>query len=84
MSEPHPARSAAADRPQNPSRSPLHNGDHRNLFQRLIEFLSPGVDSRDELIEALAQAEHRDAAIADTYTVLVRPAIDVIADSIRS
>jgi len=29
------------------------------LFQRLIEFLSPGVDSRDELIEALAQAEHR-------------------------
>jgi hypothetical protein len=31
-----------------------------------------------------AQAEHREKAIADTYTVLVRPAIDLIADSIRS
>jgi hypothetical protein len=31
-----------------------------------------------------AQAEHREKAIADTYTVLVRPAIDLIAESIRS
>ena len=59
MSDPHPARPALAGRPKNPSRPPLHPVDKRNLFQRLIEFLSPGVDSRDELIEALAQAEHR-------------------------
>jgi len=31
-----------------------------------------------------AQAEHREKAIADTYTVLVHPAIDLIAESIRS
>jgi hypothetical protein len=31
-----------------------------------------------------AQAEHREKAIADTYTVLVRPAIDLIAESIRT
>jgi magnesium and cobalt transporter len=59
MSDPHPARPASAGRPKNPSRPPLHHVDKRNLFQRLIEFLSPGVDSRDELIEALAHAEHR-------------------------
>ncbi len=59
MSDPHPARSASAGRAKNPTRAPQHHVDKRNLFQRLIEFLSPGVDSRDELIEALAQAEHR-------------------------
>ncbi len=59
MSDPHPARPALAGRPKTPSRPSLHSVDKRNLFQRLIEFLSPGVDSRDELIEALAQAEHR-------------------------
>jgi magnesium and cobalt transporter len=59
MSDPHPARPALAGRPKNSSRPSLHSVDKRNLFQRLIEFLSPGVDSRDELIEALAQAEHR-------------------------
>jgi len=30
------------------------------LFERLVEFVSPGVDSRDELIETLADAEHRE------------------------
>jgi len=30
------------------------------LFQRLLEFLSPGPDSKDELIEALADAEDRE------------------------
>jgi magnesium and cobalt transporter len=70
MSEPHPARSAAAARPKNPSRAPLHNGDQRNLFQRLIEFLSPGVDSRDELIEALAQAEHRELIAPESRMML--------------
>jgi magnesium and cobalt transporter len=59
MSDPYPARHATAGRPKNPSRQPLDHLDKRNLFQRLIEFLSPGVDSRDELIEALARAEHR-------------------------
>ncbi len=33
--------------------------DRRGLFERLVEFLSPGPDSRDELIETLADAEER-------------------------
>lgn len=31
-----------------------------------------------------AQAEHREAAIADTYTMILRPTIDRLADTIRS
>jgi len=31
----------------------------RTLWDRFLEFVSPGLDSRDELIEALAQAEDR-------------------------
>ncbi len=33
--------------------------DKRTLFERLVEFLSPGPDSRAELIETLADAEQR-------------------------
>jgi magnesium and cobalt transporter len=33
--------------------------DHRTLFERVIEFISPGPDSRDELLETLADAEQR-------------------------
>ncbi len=51
MSEPHPQRSL---------RGPLPHSDKRSLFERLVEFLSPGPDSRDELIEALADAEKRE------------------------
>ena len=34
--------------------------DKRTLFERLVEFISPGPDSRDELIESLADAEQRE------------------------
>ena len=34
--------------------------DKRTLFERLVEFLSPGPDSKDELIETLADAEQRE------------------------
>jgi len=34
--------------------------DKRTLFERLVEFISPGPDSTDELIETLAEAEHRE------------------------
>ncbi|HEX5683945.1 MAG TPA: transporter associated domain-containing protein [Ideonella sp.] len=30
------------------------------MFERLVEFISPGPDSTDELIETLAEAEHRE------------------------
>ncbi|MFN3298162.1 MAG: magnesium/cobalt efflux protein, partial [Caldimonas sp.] len=48
MSDPHPRR---LGRPA---------GDKRNFFERLVEFLSPGPDSKDELFETLAEAEDRE------------------------
>jgi magnesium and cobalt transporter len=68
MSDPHPARSARhSDRYGG---KPAHSraaragsppaADRRSLLTRLIEFVSPGPDSRDELISSLADAEHRE------------------------
>jgi len=34
--------------------------DRRSLFERLVEFVSPGPDSKDELIRTLADAEQRE------------------------
>ena len=52
MSDPQPGR---------PGRSPRAPAevDKPSLFERLVEFLSPGPDSRAELIETLADAEQR-------------------------
>ncbi|MEY8688660.1 MAG: HlyC/CorC family transporter [Leptothrix sp. (in: b-proteobacteria)] len=49
--------------PQSGSRSQRERAafhDHRSLFERLIEFLSPGPDSRAELMATLADAEQRE------------------------
>jgi magnesium and cobalt transporter len=43
-----------------PSRSSRHQADKRTLFERLVELISPGPDSRDQLIETLADAEQRE------------------------
>jgi len=51
VSDPHPNRL---------SRAPPPHGDKRSLFERVVEFLSPGPDSKDELIAALADAEKRE------------------------
>ncbi|CAN5808510.1 transporter associated domain-containing protein [soil metagenome] len=54
MSDPHPSRpSRLIDR-----LPPLV--DKRGLFERVVEFLSPGPDSRDELMSTLADAEKRE------------------------
>ena len=44
MSDPHPARAAERE-------------DKRSFLQKLAEFIHPGPDSTDELIETLAEAE---------------------------
>ena len=44
VSDPHPAR--------HPERE-----DKRNFLQKIIEFIHPGLDSKDELFETLAEAE---------------------------
>jgi magnesium and cobalt transporter len=43
-----------------PSRHSRPTEDKRSLFDRLIEFISPGPDSRAELIATLADAEQRE------------------------
>lgn len=50
MPDPHPPRGA---RPH----AHAAREDKRNLFQKIAEFLHPGPDSTDELIETLAEAE---------------------------
>jgi magnesium and cobalt transporter len=46
-----------------PSRREQHAAAHRDrrgLFERLVEFVSPGPDSKDKLIRTLADAENRE------------------------
>jgi len=52
VSDPHPPRSARA--------GAAASADKRSFFERLIEFLSPGPDSKAELIKTLADAEQRE------------------------
>jgi magnesium and cobalt transporter len=63
MSEPHPGR---VNSPEKGASAP----ETRNLFQRVIEFLSPGLDSRDELMETLADAEHRELIAPESRMML--------------
>ena len=55
MSDPHPSRTA---------------GQKRSFFDRLVEFIAPGPDSKDELIEALADAEHRELIEPESRAML--------------
>ena len=54
MSDPQPPRSPRRAEGAGAAR------DKRNLFERLVEFLSPGPDSRAELMKTLADAEQRE------------------------
>ena len=65
MSDPHPARS-------------LEREDKRSFLQKLAEFLHPGPDSTDELIETLAEAE--DNHIINTESRLMLEGVIHMAD----
>lgn len=68
MSEPSHSRPAKVDKP---NVSPLlKERDRRSLFDRVVEFLSPGPDSTDELIETLAEAEHREVIEPESRVML--------------
>lgn len=54
MSDPHPSRPSRLVDRLPPA------ADKRGLFERVVEFLSPGPDSRDELYTTLADAEKRE------------------------
>lgn len=44
--------------------------ERRTLFRKLVEFVSPGPDSRDELISTLADAEHRELIAPESRLML--------------
>ena len=64
MSEPHSGRA--------PRGSDRHNAPRaaRTLFQKLVELVAPGPDSRDELIESLADAEHKELIAPESRMML--------------
>ena len=53
MSDPHPSR------PPRPGAAAVAT-DKRSFFERLVEFISPGPDSKAELLKTLADAEQRE------------------------
>ena len=69
MSDPHPARHAERE-------------DKRSFLQKLAEFIHPGPDSTDELIETLAEAE--DNQIINTESRLMIEGVIRMADMTAS
>ncbi|MEQ1807337.1 MAG: transporter associated domain-containing protein [Burkholderiaceae bacterium] len=63
MSEPHPGRTSR----EKPAST---QADRRSLFQKLVEFVAPGPDSRNELIETLADAENRELIAPESRMML--------------
>jgi magnesium and cobalt transporter len=66
VSEPPSARGGRT----HPSRQGERSNDRRSLFDRLVEFISPGPDSKDELIESLAEAEQRELIEPESRAML--------------
>ena len=65
MSEPHSGRP-----PRGGDRHHAPPAERRTLFQKLVEMLAPGPDSRDELIESLADAEHKELIAPESRMML--------------
>ncbi|MGI4779739.1 MAG: HlyC/CorC family transporter [Janthinobacterium lividum] len=53
-----------------PDRIPVEREDKRSFLQKLAEFIHPGPDSRDELIETLADAEDNDVIGPESRVML--------------
>ena len=65
MSEPHSGRShRGGDKHAAPP------AERRTLFRRLIDLVAPGPDSRDALIESLADAEHKSLIAPESRMML--------------
>ena len=62
---------SVADTPPSPGpQRSLRQEDKRGFLQRLAEFIHPGPDSKDELIETLADAEDNDIINAESRIML--------------
>jgi magnesium and cobalt transporter len=65
------ASSAGADRPDRGDRHDRHERhDKRSFFERLVELVSPGPDSKAELIRTLADAEDRELIEPESRAML--------------
>ncbi len=65
MSDPHPSRPfRGGDKPAAPP------AERRSLFQKLVELVTPGPDSTDELISTLADAENRELIAPESRMML--------------
>ncbi len=69
MSDPHPARFNERDEKSEIKRD-VKREDKRSFLQKLAEFIHPGPDSKDELIETLAEAEDNQIINAESRGML--------------
>ena len=71
MSEPSSSSAHSSANPSlgNPNPAAPH-ADKRSLFQKIVEFINPGPDSTDQLIETLAEAEGNDVIGAQSRAML--------------
>jgi len=60
----------AEPRPSRPGELTAERQDKRGLLRKLIEFIKPGPDSTDELIETLADAEDKELIDAESRVML--------------
>jgi magnesium and cobalt transporter len=66
----HPIPSVADIPPSPGPQRSLRHEDKRGFLQKLAEFIHPGPDSKDELIETLAEAEDNDIINAESRVML--------------
>jgi magnesium and cobalt transporter len=59
-----------SSRPQRLGDRPEIVRERRGLFQKLLELVTPGPDSREQLIEALADAEHKEVIAPESRMML--------------
>ena len=67
MSEPPPSR---PHKDAHPSRGHSPAAERRSLFNRLVDFVSPGPDTREDLMETLADAEQRELIAPESRAML--------------
>ena len=67
VSEPSSSSVQTSQGNQNPYAAQV---DKRSLFQKIVEFINPGPDSKDELFETLAEAEDNDVIGAQSRAML--------------
>ncbi len=71
VSEPSSSSAHSSANPSQGNHNPsASQADKRSLFQKIVEFINPGPDSKDELFETLAEAEDNDVIGAQSRAML--------------